>query len=89
VGNDYYLELIHGEKIEVSPGLYLLASKMGWILSGRSGDKDESKEDANFLILTQCRNLTHSNALASVDMSLFTKSDIEDLWSIESIGITD
>jgi len=88
VGNDYDLDLIHGDKIEVSPGLYLLA-KLGWILSGKSDYKDESKEDANFLILTQGRNMTHSNILASVDKSLCTKSDIENMWSIESIRITD
>ena len=58
-------------------------------MSGRSGYKDESKEDANFLILTQGRNMTHSNVLASVDKSLCTKSDIENMWSIESIRITD
>lgn len=36
VGNDYYLDIIQCDKIEVQPGLYLLSSKLGWILSGRT-----------------------------------------------------
>ena len=29
IGNDYYLDIILSQKIEVQPGLYLLASKLG------------------------------------------------------------
>ena len=38
LGNDYYLDLVMcmGEqRKEVSPGLYLIPSKLGWILTGR------------------------------------------------------
>ena len=40
IGSDYYLELITAEKIELEPGLYLLGSKLGWILSGRFGKRE-------------------------------------------------
>ena len=36
IGNDYYLDIILSQKIEVQPGLYLLASKLGRILTGRT-----------------------------------------------------
>ncbi|CAC5423016.1 unnamed protein product [Mytilus coruscus] len=36
VGNDYYLDIILPQKIEIQQGLYLLGSKVGWILTGRS-----------------------------------------------------
>lgn len=35
IGNDYYYDLISTEKITVMPGLYLINSKLGWIVSGR------------------------------------------------------
>ena len=34
IGNDYYLDIILSQKIEIQPGLYLLASKLGWIWTG-------------------------------------------------------
>ena len=34
IGNDYYLDFILLQKVEVQPGLYMLASKLGWILTG-------------------------------------------------------
>ena len=36
IGSDYYLDLILPQMVEVQPGLYLLASKVGWLLSGRT-----------------------------------------------------
>ena len=33
VGNDYYLDIISSEKIQLQEGLYLLGSKLGWIMS--------------------------------------------------------
>jgi hypothetical protein len=44
LGNDYYLDVIESEKIKVSPGLYLLSSKFGWIISGRT-ELDETIQD--------------------------------------------
>ena len=38
IGNDYYLDLILPQKVEVQPGLYMLGSKLGWILSGRASE---------------------------------------------------
>ena len=34
IDNDYYYDFITSEKIELSPGLYLISSKFGWILTG-------------------------------------------------------
>ncbi|CAG2233340.1 unnamed protein product [Mytilus edulis] len=34
--NDYYLDLILSQRIEFQHGLYLLASKLGWISTGRA-----------------------------------------------------
>ena len=36
VGNDYYADIVSAKRIMLSDGLYLLRSKFGWILSGRT-----------------------------------------------------
>ena len=36
LGNDYYSELLLSNTIHIQPNLYLLESKLGWIISGRT-----------------------------------------------------
>lgn len=43
--NDYYLDLILSQRIEVQHGLYLLASKLGWIITGRAKDTPDCKDE--------------------------------------------
>ena len=64
IGSDYYLELITAEKIKLEPGLYVLGSKLGWILSGRFRKRACNESNASKLIFS-CPNqttffLTHS-----------------------------
>ena len=51
IGSDYHLELTTTEKIELKPGLYLLGSKLGWILSGRFGERIHDANCPNALML--------------------------------------
>ena len=91
VGNDYYLDIIETEKIEVNPGLYLLSSKLGWIISGKTTSIDTTKRscDMSMLILTHGNSLTENSLFTDVDKALPLKPSFEDFWNIESIGITD
>ena len=38
IGNDYYLDFILTQRVEEQPGLYMLASKLGWILTEPAED---------------------------------------------------
>lgn len=87
LGNDFYLDIILGHKIEVQQGLYLLSSKLGWILTGRTTDVDEDVNDVNMLILTYGNNISNTKVFTAVDNSVPTKPDLQDFWNIESIGI--
>ena len=49
IGNDYYWEIIQPNKIEISPGLYLIESKLGWILNGRLESHFFSPFDISFI----------------------------------------
>jgi hypothetical protein len=90
IGNDYYLDFVNGEKIEVQEGLYLLASKFGWILSGRTKDRyNESYPETSMLILTQSSCINKTNVFTTIDSSMPSKTELEDFWNIESIGIVD
>ena len=89
IGNDYYLDIIISQRIEVQPGLYLLSSKLGWILTGRSGDHDLTMNETNMLILTYGNDVTETQALSSIDTVHPQKPDLEDFWKVESIGILD
>lgn len=88
VGNDYYLDLVLGQRIELRPGLYLLSSKFGWILTGRSNEQDSVNEPC-MLVMTHGSNLSKTNVFASVDSVVPTKPELEDFWNVESIGIVD
>ena len=90
IGNDYYLDIILPQKIEVQPGLYMLGSKLGWILSGRTSEIVERTTEPSMLLLTQGKRIENETSfLTSLDKSLPTKPNIEDFWRLESIGIND
>ena len=66
VGNDYYLDSILPQKVEVQPGLYFLSFKLGWIVTGRTSEPDESENETNMLILTYETNITNTSVFQSV-----------------------
>ncbi|KAF0154889.1 MAG: Pao retrotransposon peptidase domain-containing protein [Ignavibacteria bacterium] len=76
IGNDYYWELIEGNKVEINDGLFLIESKLGWILTGRLSDIPSSiaqMQEENYTLLS------------------FEQEDLlaQNFWSLESIGIKD
>lgn len=90
IGNDYYLDIILPQKMEVQPGLYMLGSKLGWILSGRTSELVESTTEPSMLILTHGKGIDNETTfMTCMDKSLPTKPNVEDFWRLESIGISD
>lgn len=89
VGNDCYLDIIQPERIQVQPGRYLLSSTLGWILSGRiqSDNNGNDFKDPDMLFLTYGNNIPDHNQFASVESILLNKTEMENFWDIESIGI--
>ena len=89
IGNDYYLDIILSQKIEVQPGLYFLASKLGWILTGRTNELDSGVNETSMLILTYGNDLLETGLVTDVDAVLPHKRNIQDFWNVETIGILD
>ena len=73
IGNNYYLDIILSQKHEVQPGLYLLASKLGLILTGRTNECESSADKTNLFILTYGTNLTHTDVYQTLDSVTPTK----------------
>ena len=90
IGNDYYLDIILPQKMEVQSGLYMLGSKLGWILSGRTSEIVEKTMEPSMLILTHGKGIENETTfMTCLDKSLPTKPNVEDFWRLEAIGITD
>ena len=91
IGSDYYLELTATEKIELKPGLYLLGSKLGWILSGRFGERthDANCPNASMLIFNSPNQTIFEPILLSENPSGLSDQNIDDFWRLENIGIKD
>ena len=89
IGNDYYLDIVLPQRIEIQPGLYLLSSKLGWILTGRTNESENETHDSNMLVMTYGTNIGKTNVFTSLDCVVPMKPDIEDFWNMESIGIKD
>jgi hypothetical protein len=91
IGNDYYLDLLLPQKIEVTPGLYLLGSRLGWILTGRMKGDFEQQTEPTMLILTHGSSLKPESALLTFpDYSLPFKENLEHFRNLETTtGIKD
>ena len=78
IGNDCYLDIILSQKIQ--PGLYLLASKLGWILTGRTSEVISEFNQTNMLILTYGTIVSNTSVFTctSIDDVTPSKPDLED-----------
>ncbi|XP_062582984.1 uncharacterized protein LOC134244753 [Saccostrea cucullata] len=89
IGNDYYLDLILPERIEIQKGFYLLASRLGWILTGRTQEAYSKEEEQVMMITNGTLSLTECCLHSAVDEYLPFKPSIDEFWKLETIGIQD
>ena len=92
IGNDYYGDLLLPQKIFLAPGLHLLNSKLGWIISGRVKDTFElTTESEAGLLCIDSRNSPFKDdmMLASDDLSLSGSTTLSEFWQLETLGIKD
>ncbi|XP_060582451.1 uncharacterized protein LOC132738860 [Ruditapes philippinarum] len=90
IGNDFYRDIVLPQRIDIQSGLYLLASKLGWLLTGRTDENsDETGSETNLLILTHGDCQTTTKIFQSTDSSLPLKPKLLDLWKTEAIGVVE
>ena len=88
IGNDYYLDVILPDRLEVQSGLYLLNSRFGWILTGHTNQYDCDSMHTSMLILTHGNTINNSSVFCSVDSVVPMKPDLEEFWKLETLGIS-
>lgn len=91
VGNNYYSDLVMAERIQVAKGLYLIGSKLGWLVSGRLNDRTIWENKPAMMVMTAMAVMTPTGTEPYVEADQPLLNDIHpiDFWSLESIGIKD
>ena len=93
IGSDYFWNILGTEKVTLPSSLYLVSSKIGYILTGRYSDPGHMGCHQNVstcFVMTQVNHTVSKVSLFSSSDSSITKSPgIEDFWKLETIGITD
>ena len=90
IGNDYYLDIILPQKVEVQSEPYMLGSKLGWLISGRTSEIVENSTESSMLKMTHGKGKDNETTfLTCLDKSLPLKPNLKDFWKLESIGIND
>ena len=90
VGNDYYADIVSFRRVHISDNLYLLQSKLGWILSGRTKESSRSKNYSAQLLTCLLSTFNEQSLIyKNVDEVIDKKLRLEDFWQLETIGIRD
>ena len=93
IGNDYYFELLEPKKMDMSDGLFLFHSKLGWILGRRVEQPPDTRSESSLVVSTigsapdGIKPTAHM--LTNINPSLSTKPSLEHFWNLEALGITE
>ena len=95
IGSDYFWTIVGTDKMILPSGLFLVSSKIGYILTGSYLDP-MNKQQSGQQLVTSCSVLTQVNQVVKV-LNLFSCTDdsfnktpnLEDFWELETIGIRD
>lgn len=77
------------QRLEIDRGLYILSSKLGWFLTGRTYGSGQGNTSSLMFVMTYGSDSTTQSAVSNIVRCIATKPDLKDFWSIESLGITD
>jgi len=80
IGSDYYLDIVLPHRIEINRGLYLLGSKLGWILTGRTQNAEHKPSKATVSNTEYANEEMSQNELSSNDKKVCNATDIDDVW---------
>ncbi|XP_073249615.1 uncharacterized protein [Porites lutea] len=93
LGSDYYCDIFFGDiqMKQVVPGLNLMASKLGWILTGRIKCQEaQSAPSISMLTYTSSPVSAHLAAQFNVQtLPAEQKPQLDDFWKLETLGISE
>ena len=96
IGSDYFWTIVGTDKMVLPSGLFLVSSKIGYILTGSYLDPMNEQQKNDQQLVTSCSVMTQVNQVVKVlnlfssfDESLTKTPNLEDFWALEIIGIGD
>ena len=88
--SDYFWNILGTEKVILPSGLYLVSSKIGYILTGKYTDPGHVEQNvSNCFVTSQVNCLVSLVNLFSSESSATKNYIIENFWRLETIGIND
>ena len=91
IGSDYFWNILGTEKVTLPSGLYLVSSKIGYILTRKYSDEGQMDCHQNIstcFVMTQVNHVMPEVSLFySSDGSITKNPSVEDFWRLETIGI--
>ena len=93
IGSDFFWNIIGGDKIVLPSGMFMLPSKFGYIVTGKCPDIDcgiQSDHAHTLYVATEVNQVAPEVCLhCCVSSPIVNKLQLENLWSLEIIGIKD
>ena len=89
IGKDYYNDIISTERMKIQEGLYIIKSKFGWMINGRTKAKEGNKNEKAMLIMAQSTNniLPEINQFKPVEPSLQPAPDTDEFSKLKTTDI--
>ena len=88
IGNDHYYDIMLDTRTKIQDNLYLVKSKLGWIVSGRTITTDFQTDESTMFAITSSSRLPRDiHFMNEEDRTNLFEPNVEDMWNLESIGI--
>ena len=95
IGSDFFWDIVGGNKVMLPSGMFILPSKFGYIITGRCPDTRERESGVDSKLCTLFVSTEVSPVVSqlclqySVTSPTIVNPQLEDLWCLENIGISD
>ena len=93
IGSDYFWSVVGTEKIVLPSGLFLISSKIDYILTGSYLNPTSCQKGipvSSYLVMTEVNCVVPAmKLLLSADSPVTGNPNVEDLWNLETIGIVE
>ena len=86
-GNDHYYDIMLDKREVFQENLYILESKLGWILSGRTTIRELQDKNILFLLSTLSHIPSELHKMNRENQIAMFKPNVEDLWNADEFDL--
>ena len=84
IGSDYFWDIVSGDKVTLPSGMFMVPSKLGYIITGKCFDDQQRSQDNQshaFLVTPEINHI-----MCTINTSGVNNPRLEDLWCLEAVG---